>query len=188
MAEQSSAYRRWMKENFVDIIQELQLSDVQKKIIERRWLDQLLFFDKAASSAKRYYYLFRVTAIIGGVLVPLIASLRLPDMGEQNIGIILTSIIGSVVAAAGGLEGFLRYGDQMRQYRQSAEMMKIEGWSFFGLSGEYAQFDTHAAAFEMFSGRVEDIVRLDVRTVITKETKKEGDGGAKEGEGASPSA
>lgn len=181
MAKAQSDYRTWMEQNLLEIVTELQITELQRKILIRRWLDQLIFFEGAASKAKKSYYFFRITAIIGGIMVPLVASLQLPEVGRWNLGIVLTSIIGSVVAAVGGLEAFLKTGDRMRQYRQSAEFMKIEGWSFFSLTGEYGTFNTHADAYETFAGRVEDIVRLDVRSFVSKmQEKKKGEG---EGDG-----
>ncbi len=172
MANAQSNYRAWMEQNLLEIVTELQITELQRKILIRRWLDQLIFFEGAAGKAKKSYYFFRITAIIGGILVPLVASLQLPDVGRWSLGIILTSIIGSVVAAVGSLEAFLKTGDRMRQYRQSAEFMKIEGWSFFSLTGEYGAFNTHAEAYETFAGRVEDIVRLDVRSFVSKLAEK----------------
>jgi hypothetical protein len=48
------------------------------------------------------------------------------------------------------------------------ELLKIEGWQFFQLSGPYGRRSSHAHAYEKFAARVEEIISSDVQTYISQ--------------------
>ncbi len=153
-----------------DLIEGTELSELQKDILRRRWADQTSWFGKKARMAKRRMQIFRTVVIIGGVLLPALSTL--PEGMTTGIGDWGTPLVSFIVAATAGLEGFFRYSDLYYQYRESAELLKIEGWSFFALSGEYGRYKTHQEAFERFSQRVEDVIRRDVRAVVSQEERQ----------------
>jgi hypothetical protein len=173
----ASAARR---PDFTRMIEELDLSDFQKEILKNRWLDQTLWFANKSTHAKRRMTQLRVILIVGGILLPTLATL--PDTLPAWINQWSIIVVSFIVAATAGLEGFFKYGELYTQYRESAELMKIEGWSYFALSGQYGRFDTHHAAFEKFSRRIEDIIRMDVRAVLNSEEGEKGKGAAETGE------
>jgi hypothetical protein len=173
----ASAARR---PDFTRMIEELDLSDFQKEILKNRWLDQTLWFANKSTHAKRRMTQLRVILIVGGILLPTLATL--PDTLPAWINQWSIIVVSFIVAATAGLEGFFKYGELYTQYRESAELMKIEGWSYFALSGQYGRFDTHHAAFEKFTRRIEDIIRMDVRSVLNSEEGEKGKGAAETGE------
>ena len=71
-------------------------------------------------------------------------------------------------ALPAAIEGFFRYGERWRHYRSIVERLKIEGWQFFQLSGQYRRQGTHAAAYPAFAARIEDILQSDVQQYITQ--------------------
>ena len=165
--KQSSSARR--KAEFSELVDELVLDDLDKEILKRRWIDQMVWFAGKSRHAKRRMTVMRVVIIIGSLMLPALASL--PDSVPAELtewGVIIVSL---VVAITAGLEGYFKYGDLYTQYRESAELMKIEGWSYLALSGVYKRFKTHDDAFEKFTARVEDIIRRDVRAVVSQEER-----------------
>jgi hypothetical protein len=61
------------------------------------------------------------------------------------------------------------------------ELLKIEGWLFFQLSGAYQTAQDHTQAYPIFAAKVEDIIRRDVEVYVTevvkdKQTPGSGDG------------
>jgi hypothetical protein len=56
------------------------------------------------------------------------------------------------------------------------ELLKIQAWQFFELSGPYQSFEDHGAAYSAFAGKVEEIMQNEVNVYISevgKEKKEE---------------
>lgn len=155
---------------FDEMIEQVELTELDKSIMRGRWANQTSWFSSKALESKRRMHIFRVVVIVGGVLLPALSVL--PDTAPVGIAQWGTPLVSFIVAATAGLEGFFRYSDNYYQYRESAELLKIEGWSFLALSGEYGRYNTHQAAFEKFSQRVEDVIRRDVRAVVSREERE----------------
>lgn len=173
MAKKES-YRDWLRQDLGGIIDALDLSELQKRFIRSRWLDQVIWMEGKADQARTWYYLFRLTAIILGLFIPVLVGLNIG--GDQALVLRYVIIVfGLLVAVSAALEEFFRYGERWRHYRQTVEWLKMEGWRFFQLTDPYRKFDTHAAAYAVFADRVEDITRRDVNVYISELVKpKEG--------------
>ena len=178
-----NAYREFLKQDLGGLIDALALSDLQKHSLRSRWLDQVLWMEGRADHARNRYYLFRLTTIILGVIIPVLVGLNI----EGPIGAILRYgivVLGLLVAITASLEEFFRYGERWRHYRQTVEWLKIEGWRFFQLSDPYRKNEAHAKAYPVFADRIEDILRRDVNVYISeivrpREEKEEDQEGAK---------
>ena len=160
-------YREWLKQDLGSLIDALQLSELQKHFLHSRWLDQVLWMEGKADHAQKRYKLLRLTAIVGGVTVPALVSLNL---GRTDVMVYIrwaTFIISLLVAVSVAVEEFFHYGERWRHYRSSVERLKIEGWEFFQLSGEYRD-KKHAEAYPVFAAKVEDILRHEVDVYITE--------------------
>ena len=73
----------YLKKEFIKLIYELELSDLQKQFMKSRWLDQVLWLEARAKSAKKWSTRLRLTTIIGGVLIPAFVSL---NFNNDNCG------------------------------------------------------------------------------------------------------
>lgn len=169
-----NAYREFLKQDLGGLIDALALTDLQKHFLRSRWLDQVLWMEGRADHARNRYYLFRLTTIILGVIIPVLVGLNI----EGPIGAILRYgivVLGLLVAITASLEEFFRYGERWRHYRQTVEWLKIEGWRFFQLSDPYRKFKTHAEAYPSFADRVEDIVRRDVNVYVSEIVRSKDD-------------
>lgn len=167
-------YNDFLKQDFSEIIEKLTLSDLQKKFITSRWLDQVLWMEGKANKSRSKYYISRLIAIVGGVIIPALASLNV------SYSIDITSAfkwgtfgLGLLVAMSVAIEEFFHFGERWRHYRHTVECLKIEGWQFFQLSGTYQ--GSHAEAYPVFASRVESIIQRDVEVYITEvaQEKKE---------------
>ena len=125
-----------------------------------------------AQKSKKQYYRLRLVTIIGGVIVPALVSLNIDGSnGQNNIQQILGWIafgLSQAVAISAAVEEFFHYGDLFRQYRNTAEIMKIEGWQFFQLSGPYRNAQSHAEVYSDFAQRGENIIQPDVEGYLTE--------------------
>jgi hypothetical protein len=183
MPEQKS-YRDWLREDLGATIEALGLTELQTRCLRSRWLDQLLWMEGAAARASRWYHSLRVLMIVGGILVPALISLNLSPGGvtpEDPLRIAASwagFVLGLVVAICAAVEEFFKFGERWRHYRRTAELLKIEGWQFFQLSGSYHRYDTHQEAFSAFAASVEALFGQEVEAYISqiaREKEKEED-------------
>ena len=120
-----------------------------------------------ANNVRNWHYSLRLTAIVGGVIIPALVSLSV-------VGQIATAIkwgtfgLSLLVAISVAVEEFFHYGERWRHYRRTVECLKIEGWQFFQLSGPYQSHHSHANGYPIFAGRVESIIQRDVEVYITE--------------------
>ncbi|MGK7896129.1 MAG: DUF4231 domain-containing protein [Xenococcus sp. (in: cyanobacteria)] len=178
------SYSEQLKEQMYSLIDRINLSDLQKEFMKSRWLDQLMWLEGRAEKSQKRYYRLRLVTIIGGVIVPALVSLNIDGgNGSNNIQQILGWIafgLSQAVAISAAVEEFFHYGERYRNYRNTAEAMKIEGWQFFQLSGPYCNAQTHDEVYSDFAQRVENIIRRDVEGYLseivqekTKDDKKQ---------------
>ena len=180
MANETS-YRDWLKQDLGSLIDALGIEDLQKHLLRSRWLDQVMWMEGKAASAQKWYYILRLLAIIGGVVVPALVSLNLGSQQASQCVRWLTFAISLVVAISVAVEEFLRYGERWRHYRRTVELLKIEGWQFFQLSGPYKSYGKHGEAFPVFAERFEDAFKHEVDVYITEVVKEKEEEKGKEG-------
>ncbi|MBE0618497.1 MAG: DUF4231 domain-containing protein [Proteobacteria bacterium] len=165
------AYNEWLKADLGEVIGELELSDLEKHFLKSRWLGQVLWMGGKASQCQLWHYALRVTAILGGVVVPALVGLQ-PANGQVPALRWATFGLSLVVAASVALEGFFRFGERWRHYRRSVESLQAEGWQFFQRCGPYAPLASHAAAFPEFARRVEELLGSEVEAYVTRVVKE----------------
>jgi hypothetical protein len=149
------------------LIDELDLSDFQRRSLRARWLDQVVWMDAAATRAHHWYHSLRVLTVIGAVLIPALISFDVRDEFGSLVrgGAFALSLVVAICAA---VEEFFHFGERWRHYRQFSEELKIEGWKFLQLTGPYRRFNpSHSAAYPRFAARVEAIIERDVEVYMT---------------------
>jgi len=167
MSEEKQSYNDWLKQELGSVIDELEMETLQKKFLRSRWLDQVTWMEGKANHARTWYYFLRLTAIIGGVIVPALVSL---NVGGQAATVTRWTVfvISLLVAISVAVEEFFHYGERWRHYRQTVETLKSEGWRFFQLAGNYRRYPSHAGAYPRFATIVEQISQQDVQTYISR--------------------
>jgi hypothetical protein len=171
-ADKKSDYSSKMIKELTALIDGLRFDDeMPKQFLKSRWLDQLIWMDIASKKNQNYYYILRLSCIVGGVLIPVLVSI------DANGALLhfLTVLLGLVVAVSAAVEAFFHFGERWRHYRRMAEILKSEGWSFFQRSGKYREYESHAEAYPEFAGRVEEIFQKEVEVFITKVSKEKAD-------------
>src|SRR4051812_7118950 len=173
---QKDDYRQRLEQELGGLIDALELTEMQKRFLRLRWLDQIVWMEGKADRARDWYYRLRLTTIIGGVIIPALVSLNIS--GTIVPVIFLITFLSLLVAISAAVEEFFHYGERWRHYRRTVELLKVEGWQFFQKSGPYHDYGSHAGAYPAFAARVEDIIQRDVEVYITevvreKEEKEE---------------
>jgi hypothetical protein len=183
------SYPDWLKGEFGQLVDELDLDPQRKRLLRSRWLDQVAWLEGKAGRSRNRYYALRLTTLVGALLVPALATLDPADGTAKNVVRVATWIVGLVVATSAAIEGFFHYGDRWRTYRRTAELLKTEGWLYLQLSGRYsANGATHADVYPVFALRVEELIQADVDNYLTKvtaddaETRKQHDSEASDGD------
>ena len=161
------SYRQTLERDLGALIDGLELPEVRKHALRSRWLDQVLWMEGRTARASFWHSILRVTALVGGILIPVLAGLSI-EGSLANIPHYSIVVLGLVVAISTGLEELFQFGERWRHYRQTVETLKIEGWRFFQLSDPYRRYGDHAQAYPLFADRVEDVLRQDVRLYITE--------------------
>jgi hypothetical protein len=121
------------------LIAGVQLTDPQmNEYITARWLKYVDWWDSRSRDAKRNYQMLRVAVVVGSALIPALVGLReLKQFGDYGWILAVASIIVSlVVATCAGLESLFGFGDNWREKRMAAELIKSEGFSFLQLTGD----------------------------------------------------
>jgi Protein of unknown function (DUF4231) len=169
------AYRAWLKEDWGKLIKSLYLTESQEHSMRSRWLDQVLWMDGKADRTQTFYYILRMTTIIGGVTIPALVSLD----PKQVFGINVegaTFSLSLLVAISAAVEGFFRFGERWRHYRHTAELLKSEGWKFLQLSTKpYRKAGIHEEAYPEFARRVEHILRREEEIFMTDVAQERGE-------------
>jgi uncharacterized protein DUF4231 len=168
------SYPDWLKGEFGQLVDDLDLEPPRKRFLHSRWLDQVVWTERKAARARNLYYGLRLTTLVGALLVPALATLDPQDASLHTAVRIATWVVGLVVAISAAIEGFFHFGDRWRTYRRTAELLKTEGWLFLQLSGRYGvNGSTHAGAYPMFALRVEELIQADVDTYLSKVVAEE---------------
>lgn len=120
------------------------------------------------------YYQFRLTAIVLGVIVPILVGLSPVDNKDQQQFLKwLTISFSSVVAISAAVEEFFHYGERWYHYRRTVESLKSQGWQYFELCGPYHRYNSHGEAFGIFAEQVEEIIQRDVEVYVTQVVKQD---------------
>lgn len=143
-----------------------------RSYFEGRFLEYLRWLENGSANSLILYYSLRIPAIVLAALVPALVALNLGTVGRT-----ITVVLGVIVAAATAVEHFLTSGQRWRHYRGSVELMKSEGWLYLELAGPYSNLASLEAAFPIFVGRVETLMRDEVNEYVTIiSTTREGTG------------
>ncbi|NUO83474.1 DUF4231 domain-containing protein [candidate division KSB1 bacterium] len=159
------------KPDLQTLLQNLTLDEIKKNALQGRWLDQMKWMSGRAKHTKSWYFRLRLTAIIGGLLIPALVSVNNFKVGATEFEVKwVVFALGLIVAICGAVEEFFRFGERWRHYRQHLEALKTEGWQFVQLIGNYSseQYPTHAAAYTKFATRIEEILQREVGVYVTE--------------------
>lgn len=120
------SYDSALKQDLGELIAAVDLPELNKHYLRSRWLDQMLWAENRANSARNRHYALRLIAIIGGVIVPALVSLSVQTAVAAAVSWI-TFTISLAVAISLSIESFFRWGERWTSYRRLSEQLKGEG-------------------------------------------------------------
>ncbi len=169
-----NAYSDYLKQTLGGLIDKLDISELRKEFLKNRWLDQVMWLEGRATKERNQHFRLRMITIIGGVLVPAMVGFRSPENQrlERTIAYLAFGV-SQAVAISAAVEEFFGHGEKYRNYRSTAESMKIEGWQFMQLAGPYRKFKGHGDAYKVFAQRVEAFIQKDVEGFVARLEEKQ---------------
>jgi hypothetical protein len=166
-----------LQREFGGLIDEFELGDREKRFMRARWLDQIVWFERKAKQAQQRYYVLRLTAIVGGLVVPALVSLNVRHVEVAPAIAWSAFALSLAVGISVAVDGFFNYGGRWRQYRRTSEHLKAHGWQFFELAGAYVGYPSHTAAFASFAAAVEALIADDLDVYLSKVMREQQQGG-----------
>lgn len=166
-------YTDFLKEDFAKLFDAMDLSDLQRHFLRSRWLDQVLWMEKKAGHCRDRHYQLRLTAIVFGVIVPILVGLDIGNESANKVKQYVAITLSGLVAISAAVEEFFHYGERWNNYRRTVESLKTQGWKFSQLSPPYHDFASHAEAFPIFADQIEQLIQKDVETYVTEITRPE---------------
>lgn len=150
-------YHELPEEDLDKLIEDLEISVLCKRFLRMRWLRQSVRAENLARQLRSRFTLLRVVQIVGGALIPVLVSVNVS--GDIFTTLHLATVaISLLVAIAITAEQFFRFGERWLHYRNVAEWLKIEGWKFLQLSGQYGSYKKYDDAYPVFATRVEEFL------------------------------
>lgn len=153
------------RKNIVYIIENAELDDYKKAILVRRFVKQVVYYERKCDKFRYYYNLFRTSVTIGSILLPALLSIQnitLTSDGNddkyfQRIVYWLTWGISLGVTVCNGIIQLYSLDKLYYSSSMLTEKLKSEGWKFFQLSGKYQFFSSHDEAFIPFCDEIEKL-------------------------------
>ena len=153
------------RKNIVYIIENAELDDYKKAILIRRFVKQVVYYERKCDTYRYYYNLFRTSVTIGSILLPALLSIqnisltsdKNKDQKFQNVVYWLTWGISLGVTVCNGIIQLYSLDKLYYSSSMLTEKLKSEGWKFFQLSGRYIFFTTHDEAFIPFCDEIEKL-------------------------------
>ncbi len=172
------------RSNFQNILQELDLSEVNKEIIRIRYLSILENFQRRARNYSYVFYSGHFIVTVGSLFVPALLSIQNSDKNYSfgvNFSIQVywtTFVISLLVTIFNGILTLFKVDKKHYFLNTMLERLRSEGWQYFSLTGRYSghlighQKPTHANQFIYFTHYVEKIKLKQVEEEYYKAEEK----------------
>ena len=173
------------RSNFQNILEELDLTHVQKEIIRTRYISMLENFQRRTRMFSTIFFIGHFMITVGSLLVPALMSVQNSDKDMTFSGVNFpihmywaTFIISVLVTTFNGILTLFKVDKKYYFLNTTLERLRSEGWQFFGLTGRYSghlinhRTPTHANQFMFFIHYVEKIKMKQVEEEYYKADEK----------------
>jgi hypothetical protein len=158
-------------QQYGEIINQLRLDPIKKKQLSADFINYIDVLHRLAGKHMWLNDITNVMVIILSAVVPIVMNL-----GEEIVGgkvavsgyIRLATGMSVVLAVLNAFRQAYKYREKWQSYLETAELLILEGQSYFALSGNYATFDTHEAAFKKFIDTVNQLRAKQVSKYINQ--------------------
>lgn len=173
------------KANFQNVLQELDLPQVQKQIIQLRYLNILENFQKRARNYSIVFFSGHFIITVGSLFVPALLSIQNSDTSftytGSNFSVQIywaTFVISILVTIFNGILTLFKVDKKYYFLNTTLERLRSEGWQYFSLTGRYSGHlilngkPTHGNQFVYFTHYIEKIKMKQVEEEYFKADEK----------------
>ena len=151
-----------LKNQLQGIINDLVITDYHRKILEERFLREVMIYETKSKIAEFFYLFFSIFVTIATIILPALLSIQevnYSDDAETDREFKKriywsTWVISLLVTISNGLVQFLNLHTQFITFSQTREKLLSVGWSYFELSGTFRK-GTHESNFIKFCEMVD---------------------------------
>lgn len=148
---------------FERVINDLDLSNIQKQIIFSRYIHIIEHLRKRVAAYSRVFYIGHTIITVGSLIVPALLSIQ-NSSSVSNYSITIywsTFIISLLVTTFNGILTLFKIDKKYYFLNTILERLRTEGWQYLGLTGRYQstniQQSTHQNQFVLFTHQIEKI-------------------------------
>jgi len=171
--------------NFQLVLKGLELTDIQKQIIQVRYLDILENFQRRCRNYSYLFYVGHFTVTVGSLFVPALLSIQNSDKSFTFTGESFsvhvywsTFVISILVTIFNGILTLFKVDKKYYFLNTTLERLRSEGWQYFSLTGRYSGHlvkhgpPSHANQFVFFTHYTEKIKMKQVEEEYYKADEK----------------
>jgi len=173
------------RSKFSNILSNIDLSIVEKQIIESRYINILENFQKRTRNHGIVFFVGHFVITVGSFLVPALMSIQNSDKSyfyDSSIFSInlywATFIVSLMVTLFNGILTLFKIDKKYYFLNTTLERLRSEGWQYFGLSGRYSGnmtgdiIPTHRNQYMIFIHQIEKIKMKQVEEEYYKTDEK----------------
>lgn len=175
------------RSNFRNILRDLRLTEVQKQIIQTRYLSILENFQRRSRNYSYIFFSGHFIVTVGSLFVPALLSIQNSDKNFTFSGINFsvqiywtTFVISLLVTIFNGILTLFKVDKKYYFLNTTLERLRSEGWQYFSLTGRYDgrlvknESPNHSNQFVHFTHYVEKIKMKQVEEEYYKADEKIG--------------
>jgi hypothetical protein len=172
------------RSEFEQILHHLDLTTVQKQIIQSRYISVLEHVRKRVRTYSRLFYIAHTVITIGSLLVPALLSIQNSNIATGN-GTTFSSeiywatfIISLQVTMSNAILALFKIDKKYYFLNTTLERLRTEGWQYLGLTGRYSghlvenTIPNHQNQFVFFTHQIEKIRMKQVEEEYYKSDEK----------------
>lgn len=132
------------RSNFQNILQSLEISDIQKQIIQVRYLSILENFQRRSRNYSYIFFSGHFIVTVGSLFVPALLSIQNSDKSYTFSGTNFTVqvywatfVISILVTIFNGILTLFKVDKKYYFLNTTLERLRSEGWQYFSLTGRY---------------------------------------------------
>jgi hypothetical protein len=173
------------RSNFLNLLHNVKLSDLQKEIIHSRYINILENFQRRSRNYSYIFFSGHFIITVGSLFVPALLSIQNSDKSftftGDNFSVQVywaTFVISLLVTIFNGILTLFKVDKKYYFLNTTLERLRSEGWQYFSLTGRYSghlignNAPTHANQFLYFTHYIEKIKMKQVEEEYFKAEEK----------------
>ena len=173
------------RQRFEAILENIDLSDVNKQLIQSRYITVLESFQKRVKHYSIIFHMGHIIITVGSLFVPALLSIQnsnaTASISSGTFAIQVywaTFIVSLLVTIFNGILTLFKIDKKYYFLNTTLERLRTEGWQYFGLTGRYAgqlignTHPTHLNQFIYFTHQIERIKMKQVEEEYYKSDEK----------------